>query len=197
MYKVVFDMGNVLLDYNPRRFLSPYVKNEEDLQSINNALFASPEWLGGDMGIYTFDEIEKIACAKLPERLHNAVKQAIKVFPTQMFAKDGIEELISKLIDKGYDLYILSNVGTSYSEMRSNIPYIESFKGEFLSHKVKLLKPDIKIYQMFFDEFQLSPEECFFIDDSAVNVFMAEQAGMKGIVYRDNPKEVLATILSL
>lgn len=197
MYKVVFDMGNVLLDYNPRRFLSPYVKNEEDLQSINNALFASPEWLGGDMGIYTFDEIEKIACAKLPERLHNAVKQAIKVFPTQMFAKDGIEELISKLIDKGYDLYILSNVGTSYSEMRSNIPYIESFKGEFLSHKVKLLKPDIKIYQMFFDEFQLSPEECFFIDDSAANVFMAEQAGMKGIVYRDNPKEVLATILSL
>lgn len=190
-------MGNVLLDYNPKRFLSPYVKNEEDLQSVNNVLFASPEWLGGDMGIYTFDEIEKIACAKLPERLHNAVKQAIKVFPTQMFAKDGIEELISKLIDKGYDLYILSNVGTSYSEMRSNIPYIEAFKGEFLSHKVKLLKPDIKIYQMFFDEFKLSPEECFFIDDSAANVFMAEQAGMKGIVYRDNPKEVLATILSL
>lgn len=190
-------MGNVLLDYNPKRFISPYVKNDEDLQLINDALFASPEWLGGDMGVYSFNQIEKLACDKLPKRLHNIVKQVIKVFPSQMFVKDGIEDLIKALIDKGYDLYILSNVGSGYSEMRKNIPYIELFKGEFLSYKVKLLKPDIKIYQMFFDEFQLSPEECFFIDDSAANVFMAEQAGMKGIVYRDNPKEVLATILSL
>lgn len=197
MYKIVFDMGNVLLDYNPKRFISPYVKNDEDLQLINDALFASPEWLGGDMGVYSFNQIEKLACDKLPKRLHNIVKQVIKGFPSQMFVKDGIEDLIKALIDKGYDLYILSNVGSGYSEMRQNIPYIELFKGEFLSYKVKLLKPDIKIYQMFFDQFQLLPEECFFIDDSPTNVFMAGQAGMKGLVYRNNPKEVLNTILSL
>lgn len=196
MLKVVFDMGNVLLDYDPKRFIAPYVTEEKDRQLILQELFHCPEWLGGDMGVMTFDEIEAIACSRLPERLHPAVHQILDTYAPAMYTKDGVKEMIETLLGAGFDLYILSNVGSKYSEMRPNIPHADEFKGEFQSWQVKMLKPDPAIYRKFCETYDLRPEECFFIDDSPANVFMARQVGMQSMVYRDDPENVVKTLLS-
>ncbi len=46
-----------------------------------------------------------------------------------------------------------------------------------------MLKPELRIYETFYDTFSLEPEECLFIDDNSANIEAAELTGMKGIVY--------------
>ncbi len=47
---IVFDMGNVLLDYNPEVSLQLFLDNEKDRQIIRKELFEGPEWIQGDLG---------------------------------------------------------------------------------------------------------------------------------------------------
>jgi len=188
---IVLDMGNVLLDFDPVRFTKRFVQEDEDVRAIVRALFGCPEWIGGDLGTYSDEEIVACACKCLPERLHSAVKAVMEDFYRQMPAYPGTKEMIEGLLGMGFDLYLLSNVGIHYDEMRKNIPLIDKFKGEFLSYQVNLLKPQPEIFTAFCERFRLNPENCLFVDDSPANVFGAMRAGMQGFVFRGEADALL------
>lgn len=95
----------------------------------------------------------------------------------------GMDTLITELNARGHNLYLLSNVGNRYSEFRHLIPGIELFEGEYISSEHGVLKPSPLIYEMFCETFDLDPETCIFIDDSAANVEVAQRSGMLGIVF--------------
>lgn len=192
---VVFDMGNVLLDFNPARYLAQYVEREEDREPVRRALFGSVEWVMTDHGTMDDAGLIRAACGRLPERLHGTVENIVGHWYQDMPAYPGIGGVIRSLKDEGYRLYVLSNVCGHYDVMRRNIPHIERFDGEFISSDWRLLKPEPAIFTAFCQHFSLVPAQCFFLDDQPANVYGAQRIGMKGMVYRGDPESIRTALL--
>ena len=72
---VVFDMGNVLLDFNPERYLQNFVEREEDRALLRDELFDSVEWVMTDHGRLDDEGLGDTVCGRVPERLHGTVRR--------------------------------------------------------------------------------------------------------------------------
>lgn len=94
-------------------------------------------------------------------------------------------DYISKLKDKGYNLYILSNIAKeSYEYVKSTIDIDDVFKGGVYSYREKLLKPDRRIYELIINKYNLDKDETMFFDDKQRNVDAACEFGIKGVLFR-------------
>ncbi len=71
---IIFDMGNVLLQYDPGVCLHHFVEQEEDRALIRRELFEGPEWVEGDLGHITDEERFDGVSRRVPERLHGELK---------------------------------------------------------------------------------------------------------------------------
>ena len=94
-------------------------------------------------------------------------------------------DYISQLKDKGYNLYILSNITKeSYEHVKSTIDIDKVFKGGVYSYQEKLLKPDRKIYELIVNRYNLNKDETMFFDDKQKNIDAACEFGLKGVLFR-------------
>ena len=98
--------------------------------------------------------------------------------------KDNFD-YISKLKNKGYNLYILSNISReSYEYIKNTIDIDKLFKGGIYSYQEKLLKPDRQIYELIVNKYNLNKDETLFFDDKQKNVDAACNFGIKGVLFR-------------
>ena len=67
---------------------------------------------------------------------------------------------------------------------------MESFDGVVVSSDVKMIKPNSAIYEYILKTYDLNPCECLFIDDVKANIEAAEEAGIKGFVFKNNYGEL-------
>lgn len=92
---------------------------------------------------------------------------------------------ISKLTDKGYNLYILSNIAReSYEYIKNSIDIDKVFNGGIYSYQEKLLKPDRRIYELIINRYNLNKDETMFFDNKQKNVDAACEFGIKGVLFR-------------
>lgn len=183
---IVFDMGGVLVDYNPRRCIARYGRNEEDSKLLLEEIFLSVEWVLCDRGALTEAEAAASIRRRLPERLHEDVTHILSHWYEDMPPIPATNELAARLREAGYKLYLLSNAAPSFYNYRLTIPAIRYFDGEFLSCDWNLIKPDPEIYRAFCAHFRLVPSRCFFIDDLPYNMEAAIRCGMQGFAYHGN-----------
>lgn len=177
---MVFDMGNVLLRYDPMHYLRDYP--EDDKEILNREIYQSPDWLALDRGELTEAELICLVSSRLPAHLAQDAEKLIKWYQPVM-AISGMEELIQDLYHHGYPIYLLSNTSLAFHQFRENLHALKYFTGEFISADYGLLKPEERIYHLFYKRFSLLPEECLFIDDSPANIESAVRAGFSGIVF--------------
>ena len=98
--------------------------------------------------------------------------------------KDNFD-YISKLKDKGYNLYILSNISReSYEYVKNTIDIDKVFKGGIYSYQEKLIKPDRQIYELIVNKYNLNKDETLFFDDKQKNVDAACDFGIKSVLFR-------------
>lgn len=180
---IVFDMGNVLICYDARKYTQKYVEDYENAKLLYREIFCSTEWVKMDRGVMTGEEAIASIQKRVPQSLHSMVKQLILEWHTEIPPFKEMEELVRELKEKGYCIYLLSNTSSRFHEFRVNISALKYFDGEFISADCGLLKPDLEIFQAFYRQYGLNPRECFFIDDMAANIEAAEITGMKGYVY--------------
>ena len=94
-------------------------------------------------------------------------------------------EFISKLKDKGYNLYILSNITKdSYEYVNSTINIDDVFLGGVYSFMEGVIKPDKKIYELIVERYNLKKEETMFFDDKQKNIDAAVEYGIKGVLFK-------------
>ena len=185
---IVFDMGKVLLDYDAELVCSHFISNEEERKEVCRCVFVSPEWVLLDMGVIS--EEEGLKC--MQERLKTEHEKELAALcfahwhEYNMHPITGMEELVRSLKAEGYGIYLCSNASvrllSCYKEL---IPAIDCFDGILFSAEVKCLKPQKEMYQHLFDRFSLKPEECFFIDDSKINIQGAKDCGMDGFWFAE------------
>jgi len=188
---IIFDMGNVLLQFNPYISLDYYCENEEDKKIIYQELFKGPEWIMGDEGKITNGQRYELVKARVPERLHQTLKLIVENWDMCMKEVPGAQDFHRLVREKGFHTYILSNACNRFYHFFPKYFDMKSFDGVVVSSDVKMIKPYPQIYEYILKKYELKPEECLFIDDVEANVEAAKAAGMKAFVFRNNYEEIM------
>ena len=197
---ILFDMGNVLVTYNPEWVIRHYTEDEALIREVKNIVFHSQEWLLLDAGLIEEEKaernwMERLSSDKAREIAHlsflNWHLYNMKVIP-------GTAEMIRALKENGKEIYLLSNASLRLlSIYKEVIPAVECFSGIFYSATHKCVKPQDIIYERFLEEYSLNPSDCFFIDDLEENISAAKAAGISGAVMKSRTAKETAEILGL
>ena len=197
---ILFDMGNVLVTYNPEWVIRHYTEDEALIREVKNIVFQSQEWLLLDAGLIEEEKaernwMERLSSDKAREIAHlsflNWHLYNMKVIP-------GTAEMIRALKENGKEIYLLSNASMRLlSIYKEVIPAVECFSGIFYSAAHKCVKPQDIIYERFLKEYSLNPSDCFFIDDLEENISAAKAVGISGAVMKSRTAKETAEILGL
>ena len=180
---VVFDVGNVLLRWDPRFLYRRIFEDEERMEWFLSNVCTSSWNIEQDRG-RDWDE----AVALLVER-HPEHESPIRAFHERWHetVSGVIEEnvaVLQGLREAGVPTYCITNFsGAKFREAQQRYPFLASFDGAIVSGDERVLKPDPAIYRLLLNRYGLVAEECLFVDDSAANVEGARSVGMQAIHY--------------
>ncbi len=191
---IVFDMGGVLIDYNPEKALYALF-DKETADILLREVFRNKIWADKDRGIIMPDEIMALKRNSIPEAVYEKTYEMVENFYPYMPPFENMYGFVKELKDNGYGIYLLSNASSDFHERRKDIPALSLFDGVLISADHKLLKPEREIYEALYEKFSLNPDECFFIDDVQANIDGAKAAGMDGHCYFHGDIEILRNAL--
>ncbi|MBR5598040.1 MAG: HAD family phosphatase [Lachnospiraceae bacterium] len=183
---IIFDMGRVLLKFDPYVSLKTYCENKEDRELIYKELFESPEWIMGDEGKITNGQRYELVKERIPERLHRTLKLVVENWDMCMEPVEGALEFYAWAKRSGYHTFVLSNACNRFYRYFPKFYDLNSFEGVVVSSDIKMIKPNPEIYQYILKTYSLNSEECLFIDDVKANVEAAEKEGIHGFVFQNN-----------
>jgi putative hydrolase of the HAD superfamily len=186
---IIFDLGNVLLEWNPQNFLK-----ELGLPMHFMDVFHSLLWATYDGGLLTREEL----IAKLPTHYDKEVfAYCIERIAPFLTPIPEMIETLHEVRRKGYKVYILSNMPQElHQELQQLHDFFQYFDGQVFSYEVKAIKPQPQIYQALINTYKLKSDESIFIDDLESNIRAAKELGIEGIVCK-NPSQVRLELQSL
>ena len=192
---VIFDFGNVLIDWNPAYLFLPYFDGDVEKCTYFTEHICNREWFTRmDRG----ESMDK--CVAELQATYPEYADAVAMFRDRWFEMcngeiPGMLELILDLKSKGVGVYGLTNwPAETFSEARRRFKTIANIDNIVVSSFVKLAKPEHAIYQLLLSRYDLKPEECVFIDDRKDNVDAAIALGMSGIVYPGSAQELVSIL---
>lgn len=171
--EIIFDCFGVLTEDGWLAFMNTFAtsENAEDLRYCNYQI---------DRGLMTYDDfLQRVS------ELSGATKEeAHATITANHHPNKPLFDYIRTLQERGYDLGIISNVGSELSEF---LPahYLEAFEHITLSYQVGVGKPDARIYKTHLEKSGHHPNEVIFIDDREANCHGAAQLGIQAIHYKD------------
>ena len=198
IHNILFDMGNVLLRFDPPVFIARLGLNEADSALLLREVFQGVEWVQLDRGSLTDEEALRAMCARLPARLHAAARELTEHWDDNRLPVEGMDELVAELSARGYGLYLLTNASLRHHQYWPKSPLAPYFEDRImLSSDWKLLKPDAAFYEKAFSLFGLDRANCLFIDDAPANVEAALRIGLKSILFRGDTAELRESLRHL
>ena len=181
---LIFDMGQVLIDFNPVAFAARLDLSPEDRQLLIEELFeGNANWALCDWGYITEEEVARRAFPRLPERLHEAAMELTTHWWEPIIPIEGAEDMVREFKEQGYGIYLLSNAGSTHNHYWQFVPGHQYFDGVVASANEKLVKPQPEIYRLTLERFGLKAEECVFADDRITNLAGAEVCGIRSLLF--------------
>ncbi len=187
MYKnILFDMGNVIMDFSPDYILSMYTKDVKLINFLKYKILYTVAWARSDKGELTEEGIYDETIKGLDEKYHSIAKEVIYGWYNYKTESKEIYELMKELKNKGYRLFLCSNAAESFHKYEDKIEAFKLLEAKVVSADIRQVKPDKEFFEYLLNTYRLKPEECFFIDDLAVNVKGAYECGIDGYQYNGN-----------
>jgi len=181
---ILFDMGNVLVRFDPALFLRRMGLEGEDALLLDREVFRSVEWVRLDRGSIGDDQALEAIRSRLPDRLHAAAEELVTRWDRPYTPIDGMPELVRDLAEAGCGLYLLTNAARRHRVYWPRFPVAAYFQDRImLSADWQLLKPEPAFYEKALALFGLDRRECVFIDDSPLNIEAADRLGLPGLVF--------------
>jgi 2-haloacid dehalogenase len=177
---VVFDIGNVLIHWDPRALYRKIFTSEDDVEWFL-ANVCTPDWnLEQDRG-RSFDDAIAEATARHPGHAEAIAAYHHRWHETIVEPIEGSIAVLQDLAVQGTPLYAITNWHQDkFRETQARFPFLgTSFRDIVVSGEEALVKPDPAIYRLLLDRNGLEASSCLFIDDSPRNVAGAEAVGMK------------------
>ncbi|HET6784685.1 MAG TPA: HAD-IA family hydrolase [Erysipelotrichaceae bacterium] len=180
---IVFDMGNVLLDYSPHLIVSKFTDDIQLVQLLVNEIFYKQEWLDLDQGIIKEDEAIGSISKRIDSKYLDLVKQIFNKWHLYLTEREEMIDLLKMLKSKGYKLYLFSNASLRFYQYVNSFKCLDYFDLKVISADLKVSKPNLDFYRQASSLCQIDLKESFFIDDSAVNILESNTLNMDGYIY--------------
>lgn len=181
---IVFDLGNVLLPFDHKLWVTNFNKIENDLGTklydlYKNNFHIQMEYEGGKI---SDEEFIKINLEWLEHKVSK--EEFCKIFSNIFTVNEKVVNLLP-VLKKEYKLVLLSNTSNIHKEYGwKNYSFINHFDKQILSHEVGIIKPDEEIYRLVEDYSGEPSDSHIFIDDILVNVNAAKNIGWDGIHFK-------------
>jgi 2-haloacid dehalogenase len=184
MKTIIFDLGGVLIDWNPHALYAPYFNSSAEIdQFLQEIGFAA--WNAQQDAGRPFAEGVALLSAEFPHRAtliqayhlewENAIPGPI----------DGTVQILRQLKENGHSLCALTNFSTeTFPIMRRRYDFLTWFEYILVSGEVGLIKPNPAIYALLLQKINQPAHNCLFIDDSAVNIAAAHQLGFDTLQFQ-------------
>lgn len=178
---VVFDIGGVLIDWNPRHLFRKVFENEDEMEWFLSNI-CTYEWNVQQDGGKLFSVATAELSAKYPEYSDKIAMYYGRW--TEMLGGEikGTVKIFRELKSKGMPLYALSNWShEAFPSAYERYDFMKEFDGLVVSGYEKLLKPDHAIYRVLIDRYNINPPESVYIDDNKPNAEAAGELGFHAI----------------
>jgi epoxide hydrolase-like predicted phosphatase len=187
---VVFDIGNVLVNFSWREKLEKLGFEDGMIERIAKATVDSSDWVELDRGVLTTEEIIDLFVENDPE-IEAEIRRAFADFTDIVTKREETIPWIRSLKAAGYKVLVLSNFSKVAVEGCADaMKFLEEVDGGILSYRDKVVKPDEAIYKLLMERYDLVPEKTVFIDDTPVNIETARRLGWKGIVFKSREQVI-------
>jgi HAD superfamily hydrolase (TIGR01509 family) len=182
---VIFDLGGVVIEWNPDRILDAYYAEPEVRTIMKAQMFQHPDWLQLDRG--TMDEAELVA--RLGVRTGRPAAELSGLFDAvreSLHAKPDTVALLEKLHRRGVPLYCLSNISSDiYKYLRERHSFWGVFRGIVISGDLQMMKPEPEIFEFLLNRYGLTAAQTVFIDDNAPNIQAARALGIHAVCFKN------------
>jgi 2-haloacid dehalogenase len=181
---VVFDLGGVLIDWDPRYLYRDMFADPEEMEHFLSRICTEDWHREHDLGVDIRDSCERLA------REHPDYRDMIMVWADrgeEMAAGqfDRCVEVLSDVKATGMACYALSNMEAEcYAVRLERFPFMTWFDGHVISALEGVAKPDRRIFEILLDRYGLEPESTAFVDDSLGNMQAARALGIHALHFQ-------------
>ncbi|MEJ7737810.1 MAG: HAD family phosphatase [Chitinophagaceae bacterium] len=193
---IIFDLGMVLIDWNPRYVFSKIFDSEEKMNWFFETICTNAWNENQDAGRSLKEATEELV-TQFPEyeqevRAYYGRWEEMLGGPIQ-----GTVDILHDLRDKQYKLYALTNWSAeTFPVALQRYDFLKWFDGIVMSGEERTRKPFPEIYQILLNRFKVDPARAIFIDDSLRNIKGAEAVGIHGIHFQ-SPKQLAQALQEL
>jgi 2-haloacid dehalogenase len=183
---VVFDLGGVLIDWDPRYLYRTLFDDEAAMEAFL-AEVTTPEWNAAQDAGRPWAEAVRSLADRHPEH-RDLIEAYHQRWPETLGGPiEGSIEILDELRRiPGVRLFALSNWSAeTFPIAEERYPFLAWFDGIVISGEVGAIKPDPRIFERLIERHDVDPSRAVFIDDNAANVAAAERLGFAGIRFED------------
>jgi 2-haloacid dehalogenase len=182
---VVFDLGGVLIDWDPRYLYRKLFDGRTAEMEAFLAEVATKEWNHRQDGGRPWAEAVEELCAEHPDKRELIAAYASRWEEMLGGPIEGTVEVLAELREAGVPLYALSNWSAeTFPRARELYDFLGWFDGYVISGEVGITKPDRRIYEHLLTTFALEPADVFFTDDLVANIEAAQALGFEAALFR-------------
>ncbi|MEO6639095.1 MAG: HAD family phosphatase [Ginsengibacter sp.] len=194
---IIFDLGGVLIDWNPRYVYRDIFENEEKIDWFFENI-CTHDWNEKQDAGRSLAEATQELVLKHPE-YENEVRAYYGRWEEMLGGpiEDTVAILGSITEGNNYNLYALTNWSAeTFPVALDRYDFLKWFDGIVMSGEEKTRKPFAEIYHTLLNRYKVNPSEALFIDDSLRNVKGAEEVGIRGIHFQ-SPEQLLSDLKEL
>ena len=187
---IIFDIGGVLLEYNPKTYLDKLNIEERKRKKLNEIIFHNYNWRRCINGFINNDELIK-NLSKDNEKYKEEIKEILtkENLKYMLPPKKDMIEYYKSLKQKGYNIYLCSNLTQdTYNYINNNFEIIQLSDGGVFSCFENISKPNVELYSILINKYKINVEETIFIDDTKANIISAKEIGLKTILFENMEK---------
>lgn len=193
-HAVVFDVGGVLLDWDPDYLFRKLIADDDERRWFLTEV-CTPAWNAEQDGGRSWAEATADLAIRFPAQAELIAAYDERWEEMVSGAIEGTVAVLSDLRSAGIATFALTNFSAEKWEVAKELwGFLDGFDGVVVSGNEKVTKPDLEIYQILLDRYELDPSRTFYTDDLEVNVEAARAVGIDAEVFvdPDTLKEQLA-----
>jgi len=179
---IIFDLGAVLIDWNPHYMYRTIFANEEEMENFL-ATVCTSDWNEEQDAGRPLQEGTEILIEQFPE--HEANIRAFYGRWDEMLGEpfwDTVEIFRELKNSRRYKIYALTNWSAeTFPVALKRYDFLNWFDGIVVSGAEKMRKPTPAFYQILLDRHEVNPDNALFIDDNYRNVLAAEKMGIQSL----------------
>ena len=190
---IVFDIGDVILNFDFNRVVDKYTSDPQDKEFILNNILNTKDWQGFtliDKGYLTIDEAIIIVLKNTNHKKDELITKVFKHYFLYSHFNEQVLDLIKRLKTR-YKIYLLSNINEYTFNFIKDSGLFERVDGYILSFQVHQVKPEEEIYKNLIHKYNIKAYESLFIDDTQDNIKTAKNLGFEAIHVLPNNYEDL------